>query len=178
MTQYANFINTLKSQCDKSWLTPSQRSIFDKLDSGFTTQRVVNVYGAEGTGKTFLGWILEKENMGKYFVNVEDLKQYLISNHGPNGIVAVIDNFPADRKAHRDFRSKMLDMGVERSVVLTQFAIPDDVPKLLLEFRDQDRQHFKHTCYSKARLQITVESERDNMHSLIKNNIWKWSDAR
>ena len=175
MTQYANFINTLKSQCDKSWLTPSQRSIFDKLASGFTTQRVVNVYGAEGTGKTFLGWVLEKEGIGRYFLNVENLRQY---NPDSERMVAVIDNFPADRKAHRDFRSKMLDMGVERSVVLTQFAIPDDIPKLLLEFREEDRNQFKHTCYSKARLQITVESDRDNMHSLIKNNIWRWSDAK
>ncbi len=106
MTEYSDFINCLKNESTIEWLTPSQKSIYNKITQGFPTQRIINVYGKHGAGKTFLGWILEKNGFGHYHSGLEDFKE-----NGEISInkMVIIDNFQSDKNLHRDFRSKMGD---------------------------------------------------------------------
>ncbi len=165
MTVYAKFLNQLKQQCDKSWLTPSQKTIFEKIITGFKNHRIVNIYSHQGYGKTFLGWILNRESYGKYFVSIDEIKGVDLGS-------VIIDNFPPGKESHRKFRSNMGKFGISKAILLTQYAIPDDIPSIQLKFEDADRKWFKHICYDKLRVQIKNETGDEDMHSLLKKNIW------
>jgi len=165
MSKYADLINRLKSKSDKNWLTKSQMHAFETIKKS-TNHRVINIFGKEGVGKTFLGWVLEKENIAKYFVDRDSMEK--IDNS-----VITIDNFPPDRDAHRNFRRKMGMRGIEKAILITKpFAIPDDVKKVELNFDDEDRRKFKSNCSKNLRVQFRDESDNYNMHELLKKNIW------
>jgi hypothetical protein len=166
MTKYSDFLNQLKQQCDKSWLTPSQMGIFKKITTGLKNHRIINIYSIGGCGKTFLGWVLEKEKFGKYFINFEAI-------NGDNLGIIIVDNFPPGRENHRKFRSEMGKFGISKAIVITQYAIPDDIPSIQLQFNEEDRNFFKHICYDKLRLQIKTETGNEDMHALLKKNIWE-----
>ena len=57
----------IRDRADISWLTPSQKVVWNSIiEFDGPPHRVINIYGGEGTGKTFLGWIMERENYATY----------------------------------------------------------------------------------------------------------------
>ncbi len=51
----------IRDRLDIEWLTPSQKAVWEAVQRfDGPPHRVINIYGAEGTGKTFLGWLLER----------------------------------------------------------------------------------------------------------------------
>jgi len=166
MSKYIEFVNKVKEKCDQSWLTPSQKRAFKLIKNKSTNHRVINIFGKEGVGKTFLGWVLEKENISKYFVDGESIES-------KDNVVITVDNFPSSRNEHRDFRRRMGMMGIKKAILITKpFAISDDVKKIEITFNDEDKQQFKSICSRKLRIQFKDESPNYNMHELLKKNIW------
>lgn len=166
MSEYIEFINKVKNKSEREWLTPSQQRAFNIIKKKSSNHRIVNIFGKEGVGKTFLGWILEKEGVSKYFVDSESVED-------PNSETITVDNFPPNRSDHRDFRRRMGLMGIRKAILITKpFAIPDDIKKIEIEFDEEDRKQFKSTCTRKLRVQFQDEEENDNMHELLKKNIW------
>lgn len=172
MTEYSTYINDVKTKCTEDWLTPSQRSALEGVLIRLETNRIVNVYGKEGTGKTFLGWILEKKGFGKYSTDWDALRKSISKSGGGGSANVIVDNFPSSRELHRQFRSEMGDLGMSKAVLISEFPIPDEIPKMELEFNDMDRKHFKHTCYDRMRLEIADKQEQGSMHDLIRESVW------
>ena len=55
------FQSRIYDRADASWFTPSQKHVWESLQRfDGPPYRVINVYGTEGTGKTFLGKLLER----------------------------------------------------------------------------------------------------------------------
>ena len=59
--------NQIKLLSDPSWLMPSQSTVYQELFPFLgALHRVVNVYGLQGVGKTFLTHMLHKEKRVDY----------------------------------------------------------------------------------------------------------------
>jgi hypothetical protein len=57
MSQWLRLVNEIKQRAPQEYFTPTQRVVYDELVDRlqFPTQRL-NLYGAPGTGKTYLAW--------------------------------------------------------------------------------------------------------------------------
>src|SRR5437763_6537342 len=57
----------IRDRLDIKWLTPSQQTVWEAIQHfDGLPHRVINIYGPEGTGKTFMGWFLERMNHSTY----------------------------------------------------------------------------------------------------------------
>ncbi len=52
----------IRDRLTPEWLTPSQQRVWEQLHRFHgPPHRVVNVYGPPGVGKSFLGWLMQRE---------------------------------------------------------------------------------------------------------------------
>ena len=86
MVNYLEIINYIKNNYNKDWMTDSQKEACDRVNEYLLYDDVVGIYGKEGVGKTFLGWVFVMDGF-KYF---EDEKKY--KEYSKNVPYAVIDN--------------------------------------------------------------------------------------
>ena len=64
MSEFVRTIDRIRDNLSEGWLTDSQSEVWTQLKKLMgPPYYVVNIYGAPGTGKTFLGWLLEKEGL-------------------------------------------------------------------------------------------------------------------
>src|SRR5687768_5107459 len=88
----------IRDRLSVDWLTASQRSVWDALRQfDGPPHRVINVFGSEGSGKTFLGWLMEREQYATY--------THWAQKPTPSLPRLVFDDAPASRTAERDIRS-------------------------------------------------------------------------
>lgn len=166
MSEYDKVLNSIKDQCLRQYATPAQEQIFEMILNKFKTQKIVNVYGSTGVGKTFLGWLLERHGYGKYCVNREEL----------DGLQkeckwVILDNGPISREESRALRVVLLDKSIKQMVVLTNKPIDEEIPKLQLCFGTEEREKFKQNLYLICNIQVLNEEDDSNMHELIVNNL-------
>jgi hypothetical protein len=128
--------NRIKALSDTSWLFPSQAAVYQELLPFLGgLHRVVNLYGLQGTGKTFLGRILCKENHAEY-VAFPDLLR-------PADRPLVIDNAPFERTAVRGMRNQMRKFDLQQVILVTRYRVEDAVPAFALSITPDDIRCFR-----------------------------------
>jgi hypothetical protein len=162
MSKYIELQNRIKTEATLEWLTPSQKAIYENVTKGLKTHKIVNIYGAHGVGKTFLGWILAKEHEAEYFASHDDLQ---------SALVAVLDNFDSDRRKVRRLRAQMHSLDIRQLFLITHRKVEDEIPAFELQFTEADRTQFKRNLFLFLDFQVVKEEETDNMHDLIMANI-------
>ena len=155
-------INNIKDKFDMTWMTPSQRSIFDLITQKFTTQKVINIYGQSGTGKTFLAWNLEKHFDAIRVSNLEDAE---------NATVVILDNYSHKKTEIRSLLQEMFFKNIDKIIVITDKKAEDDIVCLFLDFTSEDRKVFKNNLWKHFNFDFGNEKDEYNMNSLIKYNL-------
>jgi len=128
--------NQIKALSDRSWLMPSQSVVYEELLpflDGF--HRVVNLYGLQGVGKTFLAHILCKQDLADY-VPSPDLVR-------PAGRPLVIDNAPFERTPVRGMRNQMRLHNLRQVILVTRYRAEDAIPAFTLSITDEDIDYFR-----------------------------------
>lgn len=130
MSLYVIWINLIKEKATESWLTDSQRKVYDALIEHWGSHPFVNLYGALGSGKSFIARILAKERNYRF---VQDLAQ------APQGTAQVVLD---DAVYSRSLRPLARDLNLGRVVLITEMPIRDAMPKVSLELSAHDVRQF------------------------------------
>lgn len=161
MSLYIDILNKIKEKSNLDWLTNSQMEIFNKCrDFLVPPNRIINIFGREGTGKTFIGWILDKENVGTYISSIKEI----ISNQR----VLIIDNCNYNRKFVRGLRNILRLKRINHAILITRHRAEDDIPAFQLELTKDDIKVFKHNLFFELNIRIS-EVEGKNLWDYLKN---------
>lgn len=136
MSLYIEVTNRIKEHFSAQWLTPSQLRVYEQLRMFLVPPfRVVNIFGKEGVGKTFLGWVLGKDGIGEYVPSPAELSGGFSTY--------IVDNCKHGRSFVRGLRNILQAKGIERVILLTRYPADDSVPRLELDLTPDDIQVFK-----------------------------------
>ena len=103
MSQYVKTMEGIKKELEESWLTYSQEVVWNKyLKLMEPPYYVVNIFGGSGTGKTFIGWLLEKKGYAKY-VDVAEIDWEKLEGNKR----IVLDRYDVSRRSLRTLRAKI-----------------------------------------------------------------------
>jgi hypothetical protein len=150
----------IRDRATIDWFTPSQRAVWNLIkEFDGPPHRVINVYGGEGTGKTFLGWILEREHYATYMI-WRDTPQ-------PQFPRLVIDDAKHDRTSTRDIRPMTDALGLKQIILLTRIRIDEpSVPAFELRVLDEDIESIKANLFRYLHI-TTQEGSFRNYKSLL-----------
>ena len=164
MSRYTKTLDLIKTNLTENWLTDSQREVWMQLSKFMEPPYyVVNIYGASGTGKTFLGWLLQKQKRALY-ADASDPSwqswkgQYLV----------VLDGYDSSRRAVRSLRSQLQLWNIGQAIILTCQKAQDDIPCLHLAVTDKDIQIVKATLYRELEM-IIPEGNHRNLWDCLKH---------
>ena len=130
MSLYTQWINLIKEKADETWLTDSQREVYEAILSRWSSAPFVNLHGRAGAGKTFIARLLAKAHG---YVYTWDLRQ------APQGAKQVIvDNAEYSRLLRPLARSLRLG----RVLLITNVPVEDTMPKVRLELNTRDVNQF------------------------------------
>ena len=128
--------NQIKLLSDASWLMPSQSAVYRELLPFLGgLHRVVNLYGPQGVGKTFLAHVLCKEKRAEYAAAPTLLR----AADRP----LVLDNAPFERSAVRSMRNQMRRFELRQVVLVTRYRVEDSVPAFALRITPEDVRCFR-----------------------------------
>jgi hypothetical protein len=127
MSLYIEWLNQIKEKSNESWLTDSQKKIYNLILNKWQAQPFICLYGKQGVGKSFLAHILAKEH--NYFYSQE-------INSVPSHIAQVILD---DAHYDRFIRTEALKREIGRVILIsTNPAFEEAMPKIELEINDKD----------------------------------------
>jgi len=152
-----NFIsvhNDIKKNASYDWLTESQKFVFDKIIDN-KVYNFINVYGNSGTGKTFLGWVLQKNGHASYFVDKDEITD--------NCNIVVIDNGSNSREGYREILRIMELNKIKICIYLTKNKVDDKVFSLKLDFKNSDVD----------KIEKNLDSIGVSPKNIQSNNLWK-----
>ena len=147
--------NTLKARIrdrlDAKWLTPSQKTVWEAIQRfDGAPHRVINIYGAEGTGKTFMGWFLERMNHSTYYI-WPDMQKPLLPR-------LTLDDVLPDRMTTRNVRPLVDKYGIQQIILLSRTRVDEHaMPTFELHATEDDLESFRANLY--RHLQITLPEE-------------------
>ncbi len=141
----------IRDRLDDKWLTPSQKSVWVALQRfDGLPHRVINIYGTEGTGKTFMGWFLERMNYSAYSI-WPDMYKPLLSR-------LTLDDVSPDRTTTRDLRPMVDKYGLQQIILLTRIKVDERaMPTFELRITEDDLASFRANLY--RHLQLTIPDE-------------------
>ena len=140
MSVYIDILNQIKEKYTYDWLMPSQSAIYDMINNFIgPPHKIINVYGKEGSGKTFLGWVLNQKGIGKYFPSLDDLTD--------NVEIAIIDCTQYDRDFVRGLRNRLWSKHVRQAIILTRYRAEDSIPSFALDLNEDDIRVFLKGIY-------------------------------
>lgn len=139
--------NQIKLLSDSSWLMPSQSAVYQELLPFLGgLHRVVNLYGLQGAGKTFVTHILCKEKRVDYVASPELAR--------PADRPLVIDNAPFERTAVRGMRNQMRRFDLLQVVLVTRYRVEDSVPAFALVITPEDVRCFRANLFRHLDLRL------------------------
>lgn len=158
MNIYIEKINEIKTKLNKDWLTVSQGKTFSQCKEFLNSHyKLINLYGKEGTGKTFIGWVLNKEKIGKYYSTVNKVED--------NQKSIIIDNCDYNRQFARDLRNKLRLKKIKHALLITRYRVEDDIPAFCLNITEDDIKIFKHNLFIYLNMKVTDINEK---------NLWEY----
>jgi hypothetical protein len=127
----------IRDRLDVNWLTPSQKAVWEAIQRfDGPPHRVINIYGLEGTGKTFMGWFFERVHYSTYqrwpYVGVPLFSRL------------TIDDVLSDRMASRDMRPLVEKYGIQQIILLSRIRVNERaMPTFELRVTDEDLANFR-----------------------------------
>lgn len=121
----------------------------------------INLYGAIGTGKTFLAWFVA-EQLGYVYI---PHPTKLAASDNPSLAGVVVDNCSSQRSAHRELLKELSFFGINRSLLVTRTMFQDYSYFVHLVLTDEDQIQVR---LNVARIGCMLSAENTgNLWSLI-----------
>jgi hypothetical protein len=143
----------IRDRLSPEWLTPSEQIVWEQLHrfSG-PPHRIVSVYGPRGSGKSFLGWLMQREQYGTYGIWPDEPK--------PVHPRLVLDNAPTAQASTRALRPLIEKLGIQQIILLSRERVNEPaMPAFELKVTKDDLEHFSANLY--RYLNITIPSQHD-----------------
>lgn len=143
MSRYVEWINLIKERADDTWLTHSQREVYEQIVSRWQSAPFVNLHGPPGAGKTFIARVLAKQHGYAY---TEDLGQ------APQSAGQVILD---DAQYTRSLRLIRKELELGRVVLVTRAPVSEAMPRAALSLDDKDVRQFQATLSNRCNIAFT-----------------------
>ena len=136
----------IRDRASIDWMTPSQKAVWNFVNEfDGPPHRVINIFGFEGTGKTFLGWLMERENYATYMLWNQTPK--------PQFPRLVIDNARSDRTSTRGIRPLVDTLNLKQIILISRARIEEPaVPAFELRVLDKDVEALKANLFRHLRI--------------------------
>jgi len=138
----------IHDRLSEEWLTPSQKAIWNLIQRyDGPPHRVLNIFGGEGTGKTFLGWFMERQQYATY----------CLWGTAPHPIYPrlVMDDAITERSATRELRPLIDRLQLKQIVLLTRYRVDEQaMPAFELHVTETDIQACLANIYRHLRLTV------------------------
>lgn len=160
MSLYLSNLDRLKNTCSIDWLTVSQERSYGQLKNWLLRPGLafIYLYGSYGVGKTFLGWLLDKERIVKYFADLSSCK-----SNTPLYMPVFVDNIGAD---HIEFRRAMRSLevlGIKKAVFVGVHPIEEDTPSIQLTVNNNDIKQVRERLIDRG---FSVSPKHDSVKNL------------
>ena len=145
----------IRDRLDIEWLTPSQEAVWEAVQRfDGPPHRVINVYGAEGTGKTFLGWLLERIGHSTYRT-WPDKRAPLLPR-------LTLDDVVPDRATSRDVRPLVDTYHIQQVILLSRTRVDERaMPAFELHVTEDDIQVVRANVYRHLQIILPEEDYRN-----------------
>jgi hypothetical protein len=142
------------------WLTPSQKKVWEALQRfDGAPHRVINIYGSEGTGKTFMGWLLERLSYSTYCVWPNVQKPLL-----PR---LTLDDIIPDRQTTRNIRPLIDKYSIQQIILLSRTRVDERaMPAFELRITEEDIEAFRANLYRYLQIIVPEEDQRNYKEAL------------
>jgi hypothetical protein len=138
----------IRDRISMDWLTPSQHALWEQLMCfDGPPHRVVNVYGGSGVGKTFMGWLLERERLATYST----------WNQRPQPVHPrlILDNAATNHSDVRNIRPLVDQLRIQQIILLSRRRADEPaMPAFELRITQEDLEHFYANLYRHLRLTV------------------------
>ena len=131
MSLYVRWINLIKEKADETWLTDSQREVYEALLARWKSATFVNLCGPPGAGKTFTARLLAKRHGYIYTHDLEEAPQ--------DAAQVIVD----DANYTRMMRSTARGLGLGRVLLITQHPVREAMAKIELVLNARDVRQFQ-----------------------------------
>jgi hypothetical protein len=117
------------------WLTVNQGKVYKQLKNWMLRPGLafIYLYGPHGVGKTFIGWLLDKEGITKYFVDLNSCRENTLMY-----IPVFADNVGADKVEFRRAMRLLEVLGIKKAILVGLYPIEEDTPKIQLTLNTDD----------------------------------------
>ncbi len=164
VSKFAKTLDLIKTNLTEAWLTDSQRKVWMQLGKLMEPPYyVVNIYGASGTGKTFLGWLLQQQGRALY----ADASNLSWKSWEGQPLI-VLDGYDSSRRAVRSLRTQLQLSNIGQVIIITRQKARDDIPCLHLAVTDRDIQVVKANLYRELEV-IIPEGSCRNLWDCLKH---------
>jgi hypothetical protein len=134
VNRFVDTLNRIRQRAGVEWLTPSQRRAYALLRERLEFLDAVNLWGAHGTGKTFIGWVLDRQGLAAYAARLEAFEPALAER------VVVVDNSDWRRRAVRDALHRCREYGYGKVVLISTEPVQEQMASVELRLTADDLQ--------------------------------------
>jgi hypothetical protein len=135
MNRFVDILNIIRQKANPNWLTPSQQAAYHLLRERLNFLDEVNLWGGQGVGKTFLGWVLRAQGLAIFAPRLEDVGQ---EQALPLQRTIVVDNLDWRRTAVREALHHCRSHGYDKIVLITNEFVQDQVATVEVALTDDD----------------------------------------
>jgi hypothetical protein len=121
VNRFVDTLNRIRQRVSVDWLTPSQRAAYERLREQLEFLDEVNLWGAHGTGKTFIGWVLDRQGLAAYAARSESVEPASVTR------VVVVDNSDWRRRAVRDALHRCREYGYGKVVLISTEPVQEQM---------------------------------------------------
>jgi len=134
VNRFVDTLNRIRQRVSVDWLTPSQRAAYERLREQLEFLDEVNLWGAHGTGKTFIGWVLHRQGVATYAARLEAFEPALAER------VVVVDNSDWRRRAVRDALHRCREYGYGKVMLISTEPVQEQMASVELRLTADDLQ--------------------------------------
>lgn len=151
----------IRDRLSPDWLTPSEQIVWEQLHRfDGPPHRVINIYGPLGSGKSFLGWLMEREGYATY--------GFWASRPQPMHPRLVLDNAQTDRASTRNIRPLVEQLGILQIILLSRQQVDEPaMPTFALPVTLDDIEHLQANLFRYLDITIPEASAYHNYHEAI-----------
>jgi hypothetical protein len=161
MTRLSAFQERIRDRLAQEWLTPSQRTVWEgvhRFDG--PPHRIINIYGPRGSGKSFLGWLMQRERYATYGSWIE--------RPDPIHPRLVLDNAHTDRASTRNLRPLVDELGILQIILLSRQRVDERaMPAFELQVTSDDLEQFRATLFRQLGIILPEDGEYHNYREAI-----------
>jgi hypothetical protein len=132
MNRFVDTLNRIRQRAGVEWLTPSQRRAYALLRERLEFLDAVNLWGAHGVGKTFIGWVLHAQGVAVYTPRAADIQPARLPR------IVVVDNAGWQRAAVRETLHSCHAHGYDKVILITTEPVQEQVASVELQLTPDD----------------------------------------